>query len=267
MKIKEINAKTILTKSNLPEADYVINPYIGCSHGCIYCYANFMKRFTNHKEPWGEFVDIKINAAELIPNKDLSNKTVVISSVTDPYNSLEKKYKLTRNILEKLIPLNPNLNILTKSNLIIRDIDLIKQFKNCSVSISFSSLDENIQKEIEPKASSPKEKIFALKKLKEAGIKTVLFLSPIMPEITDWKEIIIQTNKYVDEYWFENLNMKPYIWNNINLFLSKYKPTLIKKYKNIYLTKNNYWNDIEKDIKSYCDKYKIKYKIFFHHGK
>ena len=162
MKIKEINAKTILTKSNLPEADYVINPYIGCSHGCIYCYANFMKRFTNHKEPWGEFVDIKINAAELIPNKDLSNKTVVISSVTDPYNSLEKKYKLTRNILEKLIPLNPNLNILTKSNLIIRDIDLIKQFKNCSVSISFSSLDENIQKEIEPKASSPKEKIFAL---------------------------------------------------------------------------------------------------------
>ena len=133
MKIKKIKAKSIIVKSNLPEGDFVINPYIGCQHGCKYCYARFMKRFTGHTEPWGSFVDVKINAPDLIP-KDTNkykNKSIVISSVTDPYQPIERKYKLTRKILEKLVPFQPHLNLITKSDLVIRDIDLFKQFKNC----------------------------------------------------------------------------------------------------------------------------------------
>ena len=87
MKIKEIKAKSILVKSNLPGADYVINPYIGCMHACKFCYARFMKRFTGHKEEWGDFVDVKINALDLIPKdtKKYRNKLVVLGSTTDPY--------------------------------------------------------------------------------------------------------------------------------------------------------------------------------------
>ena len=104
MKIKEIKAKSIIVKSNLPDSDFVINPYTGCGHSCLYCYARFMKRFTNHSEPWGDFVDVKINAPELIPEntEKYRNKTMVIGSVTDSYQPLEKKYKLTRQFLKNL---------------------------------------------------------------------------------------------------------------------------------------------------------------------
>ena len=98
MKIKEIKTKSIIVKSNLPDGDFVINPYIGCMHGCKYCYARFMKRFTGHTEPLGSFVDIKINAPDLIPEgtNKYREKSIIISSVTDPYQPIEREYKITR---------------------------------------------------------------------------------------------------------------------------------------------------------------------------
>ncbi len=127
MIVKEILAKSIITKSNLPEADFVINPYTGCSHACNYCYAEFMKKWSNHFEPWGEFVDVKSNALDLIDSPEkYSDKTILLSSVTDPYQPLEAKYQLTRRILEALIPVQPKIGILTKSRLVSRDIDVFR---------------------------------------------------------------------------------------------------------------------------------------------
>lgn len=265
-KIKEIKAKSIIIKSGLPESDYVINPYVGCSHGCIYCYARFMKRFTNHPECWGHFLDVKINAAELIPQntKKYKGKTIGISSVTDPYLPLERKYKLTRKILEKLIPLEPDLWILTKSDLIVRDMDLLKQFKNCVAGISLSVLDDKISKEVEPFGSSPEKRINAAQKLKEAGIKTAIFISPMLPYITDWKKIIEKTRSFTDEYWFENLNLYPNIERNIFNWLKNYHPELVERYKEIYFMKNNYWDETEKEIKNYRKDNKLNFKIYFH---
>ena len=102
MKIKEIHSKSILSPSKI--YDYVVNPYVGCQHACSYCYARFMKRFTGHKEPWGDFVDVKINAPDLL-SKEIKKKrmgTVWVSGVCDPYQPLEAKYKLTRRCLEIL---------------------------------------------------------------------------------------------------------------------------------------------------------------------
>ena len=113
MIIKEINVKDYLTKSNLPSSDYVINPYIGCPHGCKYCYASFMKRFTGHTEDWGDFIDIKI-CNKPIDLKKIDNKNVFLSSVTDCYNKYEEEYRITRNILEQLVDSNCNLSISTK---------------------------------------------------------------------------------------------------------------------------------------------------------
>jgi len=267
MKIKEIQAKSIITKTNLPEGDFVINPYIGCMHACKYCYARFMKRFTGHKEPWGDFCDVKINAPDLIPTdtNKYRNKYITIGSVTDAYQPIERKYELTRKILQKLIPLQPHIDIITKSDLVVRDIDLLKQFKDMIVSISFSSLDEKVQKELEPFALSPERKIQALKKLHESGIPTALFISPLFPLVTDWKAIINKTKDFVDEYWFENLNLYPSVQPEVFKFLKENYPEFVEKYKEIYAKGSIYWDQEETLIRDFCKKNKLNFKIFFHH--
>jgi DNA repair photolyase len=228
-----------------------------------------MKRFTGHAEPWGEFVDAKINAPDLIPEKTAKykGKLVFLSSVTDPYLSFERKYQLTRKILEKLIPLEPNLGIQTKSDLITRDIDLLKQFKCCEAGLTITTTDENIRKEVEPYTASVQNRIEALKALKKAGIRTYVFVGPIFPLLTDWKEIILKTKKYADFYMLENLNVKGSVWDSVKIWLKRKHPELLEKYEEIYFTKNNYWDDVEKEIKMFCEKNNIDCKIYFHHGK
>ncbi len=110
MEIKEIKVNDLVTKSNLPASDYVINPYVGCPHGCKYCYASFMKRFTGHTEDWGTFIDIK-RCDKKINVKKLIGKRVFLSSVTDCYNAYEEEYRLTREILEQLVDVDCILNI------------------------------------------------------------------------------------------------------------------------------------------------------------
>lgn len=269
MKIKEIKAKSVIVKSGLPDTDFVINPYVGCMHSCIYCYARFMKRFTNHHEPWGKFLDVKINSIDLIPEKTdkYVDKSIFMSSVTDPYQAIEKKYELTRGILKKLIPLRPDLSILTKSDLIIRDVDLLKQFKKCKAGVSLTLLDDNVRKEVEPLAVSVERRINAVKELKKAGINNYIFLSPMFPELTDWKGIIDKTKDFVDEFWFENLNIRATNWPDIKRWLRAKHPDLLKKYQEVYFTENDYWDNIENEIDSFCRKNNLNYSIYFHHRK
>jgi DNA repair photolyase len=253
---KEVQAKSIITKSGLPGSDFVINPYTGCSHGCIYCYAQFMKKYTGHKEDWGKFVDIKINGPKLIKG-NLKGKNITISSVTDAYQPIEQKYKLTRQILEKLIPLEPNICIITKSNLVTRDIDLFKQFKNIKVCISLSSF----LKDIEPGASSQEDRIKAMKELYDNGIYTVLFMSPILPELSDWKDIINRTKDFVNEYWFENLNY----YRNLKQYIVQNHNELLPLYEDIYVfKKSDYFTKLQEEIRQYCIDNDLKHRIFFH---
>jgi len=269
MKIKEIQASSIITKSNLPDTDYVINPYVGCAHSCIYCYARFIKRFTGHAEEWGKFVDVKINAPDLIPAKTTKykGKSIFLASVTDAYLPLEKKYQLTRKILKKLIPLQPDLGVQTKSDLVLRDIDLLKQFKNCEVGFTITTLDDNLRKEIEPFTSPVKNRITALEKLKRAKIKTYVFIGPILPFLTDWKKIILETKHCSDFYMFENLNVAGSICGSVKNWLKNKHTYLLKEYERICFSKSDYWDKIEEEIKQFCKKEKVNYKIYFHHGK
>ena len=266
MKIKEkiIEVNDYLTKSNLPASDYVINPYVGCPHGCKYCYASFMKRFTNHKEEWGTFIDIK-KCSKKINLKKIEHKNVFISSVTDCYNEFEEKYKLTRNILEQLVDVDCNLTISTKSKLILRDIDLLKKMKNLTVSMSINTLDENFKNDMDS-ASSISDRLDTLQKLHQNGINTVLFMSPIFPYITDFKKIINTSKEYIDEYWFENLNLRgDYKFTIIEYIKNKY-PKLLDKYFEIYNKKNNdYWTNLAKEIDCYCQNNHIKFKNYFYH--
>lgn len=267
MLIKEIQVKGIVIKSNLADADYVINPYIGCQHRCIYCYAEFMKRFSNHNEEWGMFVDVKKNALDVINNiEKLRGKKVLISSVTDPYQPIEAKYKLTRKILQALVCVQPSLEILTKSKMVVRDIDVLKEYNNAIVGSSISTMNENISRKIEPLAALPRLRIDTIKRCKEAGLKTYLFLSPILPYITETEEIIEKFEKYVDYFMFENLNLKPTNRARLFKFIEKERPELLSKYKLIYNYKNNpYWINLKEEIIGLCQKYKKEARVYFNH--
>ena len=159
--IKEKKVDTILTKSNLPIAGYSINPYVGCPFGCEYCYATFMKRFTGHKEDWGMFLDVKMWDKIKNPEK-YKSKTMIVGSVTDGYNYFEAKYKRTRAFLEEMQGSGINLIITTKSNLVTRDIDLIKTYPNPLVAWSINTLDEEFKKDMDS-APTIKSRIEAMK--------------------------------------------------------------------------------------------------------
>ncbi len=181
MKIREIKAKSILSKSQV--YDYALNPYVGCQHGCVYCYAKFMKRFTGHGERWGEFVDVKINAPELLAYEVKKKRIgrVWISGVCDPYQPLEKRYKITKRCLDILVENGWPFTVQTKSPLVLRDIETLKRSKDAEVGFTITTADENIRKMFEPGAPPSKLRIDALANLRSAGIRTFVMVAPILP--------------------------------------------------------------------------------------
>lgn len=261
---KEIIVKDLVTKSDLPSSDYVINPYVGCPHGCRYCYACFMKRFTGHSEKWGSFIDIK-RCDKPISKKKLQGKSVFLSSVTDCYNPFEEKYGNTRKILEQLVSIDCELNISTKSHLVLRDIGLLKQCKNLKVSLSVNTLDEQFKKDMDY-ASSIQKRLETLEILHKNGIYTVLFMSPVFPGITDYREIIEKTNGYVDEYWFENLNLRGSYKQDILGYIKNTYPQLTELYDGLYTRRDmGFWNNLSLEIEEYCNTHLIKYINYFYH--
>ncbi len=204
--IKEIKAKSILTRSGIPGVDYCLNPYVGCFHGCRYCYATFMKRFTGHTEPWGSFVDVKINAPEIL-QRQLKRKTkglVMVSSVTDAYQPIEARYKLARKCLEVLLQYQFPVDILTKSPLVLRDLDLIKEFNDVAVGVTITTNYEKIRKVFEPKAPTITARINTLKKLHNNGINTYAFIGPVLP--MNPEALIEKISPHIDSIIIDKMN-------------------------------------------------------------
>jgi DNA repair photolyase len=181
MIVKEIQAKSILSDSKV--YTYAVNPYRGCQHGCSYCYARFTKRFSKHGEAWGEFVDVKINAPDLLKLEIKKKRCgrVWVSGVCDPYQPLEEKYELTRRCLRILQQNNWPVTIQTRSPLVLRDIDIIKEAKYFEVGFSITTADDETRRLFEPNAPSIDERIRALDELHAAGIRTYAMIAPILP--------------------------------------------------------------------------------------
>jgi len=181
MVLREIQARSILVKSQV--FDYVVNPYVGCQHSCVYCYARFMRRFTGHEELWGEFVDVKINAPALLKHEIDKRQLgrVWVSGVCDPYQPLESKYGLTRKCLEILVEYGWPTTVQTKSPLVLRDLDLLKRGDKIEVGLSVTTADDQIRKLFEPGAPSIRERIKALEELHLAHIRTYGMIAPMLP--------------------------------------------------------------------------------------
>jgi DNA repair photolyase len=233
MKIQTIIAKSVLTPSGLPSDDFVINPYGGCAFGCAYCYADFTRRFQGHlQDVWGEYVDVKINAPEIL-DKEMSllmkkiqnnpnlvwkngNKypVIFISSVVDPYQGMESTYQITRQCLEVIAKHNfpGEVSILTKSPLVIKDIDILKQLKNVSVGFTITSTDDSVSRLIEKNAPAASFRLQALQKINNAELNSYVCINPLLPHYADKNSELRKLFQSIkdagtDKVFIEHLNL------------------------------------------------------------
>ena len=256
--IKSLEVKSIISKSNLPVCDYAINPYVGCTHACKYCYACFMKKFTGHNEEWGTFLDVKFWKPIKNPQR-YAGKSFFISSVTDPYNPQEKIYRRTREFLETFQGVDIKLSLQTKSDLILRDLDLIKSFKNVRVGFSINTLDENFKNDMD-NAAAIERRLNAMKILHAEGIRTTCFISPIFPGITNVPAIIDATKDFCNLVWLENLNLRGNFKPKILEYVREKYPNLSPLYSEIYQQKNpRYWFQLHKIVEDYAARNNLEY--------
>lgn len=242
--IRDIETKNIMTKSTLPVGGYSVNPYVGCTHGCKYCYASFMKRFTGHTEPWGTFLDVKHWPVIKNPQK-YKGQRVVIGSVTDGYLPQEAQFRNTRKLLEQLKNSGAELLICTKSDLVLRDLDLLKEMGKVTVSWSINTLEEAFQSDMD-NAVSVERRLDAMKQIYDAGIRTVCFISPVFPGITDFEAIFHRVKEQCDLVWLENLNLRGAFKQEILDYIESKYPQLATLYHVIYTEGDrSYFRDLE----------------------
>ena len=249
--VRKIDVKGVITKTDIPVCDFAVNPYIGCTHGCKYCYASFMKRFTGHTEDWGTFLDVKYWPDLKNPEK-YAGKEFFFGTVTDPYNPQEETFGRTRALLEQLKGSGVKLSIQTKSDLVLRDIDLIKTFPDARVGFSINTLDESFKDDMD-KAVSIERRLAAMKKLHDEGIRTTCFISPIFPDITDVVAIIDRVKAQCNLVWLENLNLRGSYKGVILDYVREKHPELVPLYEDIYSKgSRQYWEDLDAKVRDYA---------------
>jgi len=259
MQVREIKCKSLLNRSAL--ADYCINPYVGCQHACRYCYAeSYTRRFTDHREPWGEFVDVKTNAPTILA-KEVERKpkgTIFVSSLTDPYQPIERKYEITRQLLEILLQHQFSIAIQTKSTLVLRDLDLVKKFQNAEVGFTITTLNDEIRRIFEPASSPVEEKLEAIRQLKQNRVKVYVFFGPLLPGISDQnlEEYLRQiAETKVDYIYVDRLNLKPGLWISLeDVFHGEDSAQIRKLWRHVLMEKNDYYQELKDKIDSACRK-------------
>ena len=247
MIIKEIYAKSILSKSRV--FDYTVNPYVGCEHGCTYCYARFMKRFTGHREAWGKFVDVKVNAISLLKN-EIKNKEVGrvwISGVCDPYQPLEKEYELTKGCLEVLLKYGWPVTIQTKSPLVLRDMESLTKFNDIEVGLTITTADENIRRIFEPKSPPVKQRIETLEKLRSEGVKTFAMIAPLLPKA---EGLVAQLSGSVEYVLIDKMNYH-------------YADGVYRRHKLEYAANDNFFTQKKLELANAFKKEGIPYQLLF----
>lgn len=263
--VTRVTVKSLLSPTRLG-ADFVINPYIGCPHACVYCYAaEIMRTRRGRSEVWGSYLDVKVPRYPVDLSK-IFRKSILISSMTDAYNPYEERSRITRNILRELLPAQPSVSIITKSALVRRDIDILSKFPKASVTFSFSSLDNAFRRKAEPYASSPEDKLAAIEALTNAGIETAVMCAPVFPGITDCAAITDAVKPYVSHIIFDSLNLRRGNAERILSFVYALHPELKEMYTGIFERKEkSFWTKLRAEIKEKCRREGISNSVFFGH--
>jgi len=249
--VREVECRSLLNKSGL--ADYAVNCYAGCEHGCVYCYARFATRFSHPGEPWGSFVDVKINAPQVLTHEAKRKRVgrVFISSVCDGWQPLEASYHLTRQCLEILVPHRYPLTILTKSTLASRDLDLLTSKEGVELGVTITTLDEGLRRLIEPRSSPSAGRLALLQEAKRRGIRTYAFVGPLLPYLSDTENSLTPLLKAVkdvgaDYFYVDRLNRRFGVWPSLKSLLQEHFPDLMDEYRWIFFN--------ERASKEYSDR-------------
>ena len=232
--MREVECKSVLNKGGI--ADYSLNCYTGCQHGCIYCYARFMQRFHPHPEPWGEFVDVKVNAPEALKRqlKRAQPGGVFVSSACDAWQPLEREWELTRECCRLLAKHGFQPNALTKSALVLRDLDVFRPGQG-RIGVTITTLDERLARLWEPRAGSVGERLRVLRTAREAGLETAVMFGPLLPWLSDGQESLDSLFEQAAELdvkviWVDALNPRPRVWPAVAELLRAEYPELREPY-------------------------------------
>ena len=247
MIVREVKSKSVLSASKI--YPWVINPYTGCQFGCFYCYACYMKRFSGHGESWGNFVDVKINAVELLSREVLRKKRDEdwMSGVCDPYQPLEEKYCLTRDCLKVLISHGWPVRIQTRSPLVLRDLDVIGDSQDCHVGMSIATADDSIRRIFEPRASEISKRMEAIRKIHEAGISTYVMIAPLLPGA---EKLLPLLEDVVDYVYVDRMNYE-------------HASFLYRQHSLEYYRTNSFFSEMKKTISGQCLEAEIPCHIFY----
>lgn len=232
-----------------------------------------MREYTGHKEPWGKFVDVKINAP-LVLEKEIRRKPkgeVFVSSVCDPYQPLEEKYQLTRKCLKILIENEFPITILTKSSLVKRDFDILKDYPQVELGLTITTMDESLKEKIEPLSSSSRERISTLEEAAKSGIKSYCFLGPFLPFIGDRKESLKKLFKAISSLdlnyiLVDRLNLRFGVWKSLYPFLKRFYPETISKIGRVLFNKKEseeYSSELRQRIKEVTQAFHLLEKVRF----
>jgi DNA repair photolyase len=259
----QIICRTALSPSRLPGLRYSLNPYTGCEHGCLYCYSRSVFRDRQLAKDWGKFVRTKNNVSEVLA-RELKHKpkgTIGLSTVTDPYQPLESKTKLTRKCLEILSAHDFPVSIQTKSDLVLRDADLIKPGK-CDVGVTITTMNRELARKIEPMASSPDARAKVLEEFASRGVQTWIFLGPIIPEVNDSKqsleEIIEAAEKTGSKILYDKLNLRPWVLESVKPFIERERPGLAERLPTLLNSKSDWWHETSSMVKTLCAKHSVR---------
>jgi DNA repair photolyase len=235
--VREVRCRSLLNRCSID--DYSFNCYTGCAHGCVYCYARFMQRFHPHREPWGGFVDVKVNAAEVLARqlRRLPPGEVFTSSACDGWQPIEQHYQLTRRCCRLLLDAGFSLNILTKNELVLRDLDILTG-RRARVGVTITTPDEWVARLWEPAASPVSARARVLREAKSAGLKTAVMFGPLLPGISDTEEKLsalfaLAAEVDVDLIWTDALNPRPMVWPSVQKLLNSRWPTLMSLYRSV----------------------------------
>jgi DNA repair photolyase len=235
--VREVVCKTILNHSGL--SDYSLNCYTGCTHACAYCYARFMQRFHPHDEPWGAFVDVKVNAVEVL-NRQLRRAkpgSVFLSSACDGWQPIEAQWRLTRRCCELLLERGFRLHVLTKSGLVRRDLDIFAG-RPVQVGVTLTTLDERLRELWEPGAARIEERLRVIEAAQRAGLATSVMFGPLLPFLSDDADAIgalldRAADLGIDRIWVDAINPRPRVWPAVAELLRATFPELLPAYRKI----------------------------------
>jgi DNA repair photolyase len=241
--------RPVLEPCTLPELSYQIDPYIGCEHYCYYCYVlpravtDWRKEILIHENMTGRLE----KALAAIPPQ-----TIYMGWHTDPYQPCEAQCRQTRQVLELLLGKGFSASILTKSDLVLRDMDVLQSMENAAVSVSVAFSDNDVRRLFEANTIDTEKRILALQKLKPVGIQTSALICPVIPYITGVKPLIDMLAGHADKIWIYGLsilNKSDRNWQNVDKILEEYFSDIKSKIESTIFSKDNpYWHHIRQDL-------------------